>query len=84
MLPCRDHRSSRTGRWRSPLSGPPGASARVGVGLEGLSLHSYTGTTTPGLVIGCGSLPEPAIDHALKLLTSTLNHSTPTHHQISP
>jgi GntR family transcriptional regulator/MocR family aminotransferase len=44
------------------------ASARVGVGLEGLSLHSYTGTSSPGLVIGCGSLPEPAIDRALALL----------------
>jgi GntR family transcriptional regulator / MocR family aminotransferase len=44
------------------------ASARRGVGLEGLSLHSYTGAAAPGLVIGCGSLPEPAIDRALALL----------------
>jgi GntR family transcriptional regulator/MocR family aminotransferase len=43
-------------------------SARRGIGLEGLSLHSYTGAATPGLVIGCGSLPEPAIDRALALL----------------
>jgi GntR family transcriptional regulator / MocR family aminotransferase len=42
--------------------------ARLGVGLEGLSLHSYTGAAPPGLVIGCGSLPEPAIDRALSLL----------------
>jgi GntR family transcriptional regulator/MocR family aminotransferase len=45
------------------------ASARDGVGLEGLSLHSYTGMAPPGLVIGCGSLPEPAIDRALAQLT---------------
>lgn len=44
------------------------ASARRGVGLEGLSLHSYTGAAAPGLVIGCGSLPEPAIGRALGLL----------------
>jgi GntR family transcriptional regulator/MocR family aminotransferase len=44
------------------------ASARRGVGLEGLSLHSYTGDAAPGLVVGCGSLPEPAIDRALALL----------------
>jgi GntR family transcriptional regulator / MocR family aminotransferase len=46
-------------------------SARNGVGLEGLSLHSYTGTAAPGLVVGCGSLPEPAIDRALTLLRQT-------------
>jgi GntR family transcriptional regulator/MocR family aminotransferase len=44
------------------------ASARRGIGFEGLSLHSYTGTAGPGLVIGCGSLPSPAIDRALALL----------------
>ncbi|MGH2909271.1 MAG: PLP-dependent aminotransferase family protein [Solirubrobacteraceae bacterium] len=43
--------------------------ARHGVGLEGLSLHSYTGTAPPGLVLGCGSLPEPAIGRALALLS---------------
>src|SRR5579875_2281178 len=44
------------------------AGARRGIGLEGLSLHSYTGAAPPGLVLGCGSLPEPAIDRALALL----------------
>jgi GntR family transcriptional regulator/MocR family aminotransferase len=44
------------------------ASARRGIGFEGLSLHSDTGTAGPGLVIGCGSLPSPAIDRALALL----------------
>jgi GntR family transcriptional regulator/MocR family aminotransferase len=57
------------------------ASARAGIGLEGLSLHSYLGTTPPGLVIGCGSLPEPAIDRAIKLLT---NAPTARHQQTHP
>ncbi|HEY3772002.1 MAG TPA: PLP-dependent aminotransferase family protein [Solirubrobacteraceae bacterium] len=48
------------------------ASTRRGVGLEGVALHSYTGAAAPGLVIGCGSLPEPAIDRALALLGAAL------------
>jgi DNA-binding transcriptional MocR family regulator len=59
------------------------AGARAGVGLEGLSLHSYTGTEAPGLVIGCGSLPEPAIDRALTMLASPPICSTPADRQIS-
>lgn len=47
------------------------AAARNGIGLEGLSLHSYTGNAPPGLVVGCGSLPHTAIDRALTLLTKT-------------
>lgn len=41
------------------------AAARAGIGLEGLSLHSYTGATPAGLVIGCGYLQEIAIDRTI-------------------
>ena len=41
------------------------AAARAGIGLEGLSLHSYTGTTPAGLVIGCGYLQEMAIERTI-------------------
>ena len=44
------------------------AAARHGVGLEGLSLHSYTGRCPPGLVLGHGYLPEPAIERGVRLL----------------
>ena len=44
------------------------AAARHGVGIEGLSLHSYTGDCRPGLVLGHGYLAEPAIERAVRLL----------------
>jgi GntR family transcriptional regulator / MocR family aminotransferase len=44
------------------------AAARRGVGIEGLSLHSYTGETAPGLVLGHGALSEPAISRGVQLL----------------
>jgi GntR family transcriptional regulator/MocR family aminotransferase len=44
------------------------AAARHGVGIEGLSLHSYTGDSPPGLVLGHAYLAEPAIEHGLRLL----------------
>ena len=44
------------------------AAARRGVGVEGLSLHSYTGDCPPGLVFGCGCLAEPAIVRGVQLL----------------
>src|SRR5215211_3359036 len=44
------------------------AAARHGVGVEGLSLHSYTGHCPPGLVLGHAYLAEPAIERGLRLL----------------
>jgi GntR family transcriptional regulator/MocR family aminotransferase len=42
--------------------------ARRGVGIEGLSLHSYTGDFEPGLVLGHAYLAEPAIERGVQLL----------------
>jgi GntR family transcriptional regulator/MocR family aminotransferase len=42
--------------------------ARQGVGIEGLSLHSYTGKCEPGLVLGHAYLAEPAIERGIQLL----------------
>jgi GntR family transcriptional regulator / MocR family aminotransferase len=44
------------------------AAARQGVGVEGLSLHSYTGVGAPGLVLGHAHLAEPAIERDVRLL----------------
>ena len=40
----------------------------AGVGIEGLSLHSYTGDCPPGLVIGHAYMAEPAIERGIQLL----------------
>jgi GntR family transcriptional regulator/MocR family aminotransferase len=44
------------------------AAARHGVGIEGLSLHSYTGECPPGLVLGHAYLAEAAIERGVRLL----------------
>ncbi len=44
------------------------AAARRGVGVEGLSLHSYTGDCPPGVVLGHGYMAEPAIERGIELL----------------
>jgi GntR family transcriptional regulator / MocR family aminotransferase len=44
------------------------ASAARGVGMEGLSLHSFTRGGPPGIVLGYGNLSEPAIDQGVRLL----------------
>jgi GntR family transcriptional regulator/MocR family aminotransferase len=44
------------------------AAARRGVGIEGLSLHSYTGECPPGLVLGHAHMPEPALTRGVELL----------------
>jgi GntR family transcriptional regulator/MocR family aminotransferase len=49
------------------------AAARHGVGLEGLSLHSYTGDSPPGVVLGHGGVAEPAIQRAIELLARTVD-----------
>jgi GntR family transcriptional regulator/MocR family aminotransferase len=46
------------------------AAARQGVGLEGLSLHSYTGDCAPGLVLGYAHMAEPAIERGVALLAT--------------
>jgi GntR family transcriptional regulator / MocR family aminotransferase len=48
------------------------AAARHGVGIEGLSLHSYTGERQPGLVLGHAYLAEPAIVRGVRLLADAL------------
>jgi GntR family transcriptional regulator/MocR family aminotransferase len=53
------------------------AAARHGVGIEGLSLHSYTGDCPPGLVLGHAYLPAPAIHRGLQLLAQA-NKATAT------
>jgi GntR family transcriptional regulator/MocR family aminotransferase len=47
------------------------AATRKGVGIEGLSLHSYTGDCPPGLVLGHAHLTEPAIERAVELLAAS-------------
>ena len=42
--------------------------ARRGVGVEGLSLHSFTGDCPPGVVLGHGFMAEPAIQRGTELL----------------
>lgn len=48
------------------------AAARHGVGVEGLSLHSYTGDCPPGLVLGHAYMAEPAIERGVQLLANAL------------
>jgi len=48
------------------------AAARHGVGIEGLSLHSYTGDCPPGLVLGHAHMAEAAIERGLRLLSEAL------------
>jgi GntR family transcriptional regulator / MocR family aminotransferase len=44
------------------------AAAERGVGIEGLSLHSFNPVGPSGLVLGFGCLSEPAIEHGVRLL----------------
>lgn len=46
------------------------SAARQGVGVEGLSLHSYAGDGPPGLVLGHAHLAEPAIERGVSLLSA--------------
>ena len=54
------------------LRPPPG----TGVGLEGLSLHSYTGEGPPGLVLGHAYMAEPAIERGVRLLAEAEGRDT--------
>jgi GntR family transcriptional regulator/MocR family aminotransferase len=48
------------------------AGAARGVGMEGISWHRFTHGGPPGLVLGYGNLPEPAIDHGVRLIGEAL------------
>ncbi len=48
------------------------AAAQRGVGLEGLALHRFDPKGPAGLVLGFGCLPEPAIEHGIRLLAEAL------------
>jgi GntR family transcriptional regulator/MocR family aminotransferase len=48
------------------------AAATRGVGVEGLALHRFNPAGPPGLVLGFGCLPEPAIDRGIRLLAEAL------------
>jgi GntR family transcriptional regulator/MocR family aminotransferase len=52
------------------------AAAERGVGVEGLSLHSFTAQTLPTLVLGFACLPEPAIDRGIRLLADAIDSTT--------
>jgi hypothetical protein len=56
---------------RGCVRNPPAATRR-GVGIEGLSLHSYTGRCPLGLVLGHAYLAEPAIQRGVQLLAEAL------------
>jgi len=47
------------------------AAAR-GVGMEGLSWHRFTHGGPPGLLLGYGNLPEPAIEQGVRLIGDAL------------
>jgi GntR family transcriptional regulator / MocR family aminotransferase len=48
------------------------AAAERGVGVDGLALHRYADRGRPGLVLGFGGLPEPAIRQGIRLLAAAL------------
>ncbi|HEY4811112.1 MAG TPA: PLP-dependent aminotransferase family protein [Solirubrobacteraceae bacterium] len=49
------------------------AGAARGVGMEGISWHRFTHGGPPGLVLGYGNLPEPAIEHGVQLISEALD-----------
>jgi GntR family transcriptional regulator/MocR family aminotransferase len=53
------------------------AAGERGVGLEGLSLHRFDPRGPPGLVLGFASLPEPAIEHGIRLLGEAMDGIDP-------
>lgn len=48
------------------------AAADRGVGIEGLALHRFRPGGPPGLVLGFGGLPEPAIEQSLRTVGEAL------------
>ncbi|HEY5710080.1 MAG TPA: PLP-dependent aminotransferase family protein [Solirubrobacterales bacterium] len=51
------------------------AAAVRGVALEGLALHRFKPGGPPGLVLGFGGLPEPAIEQGIRLVTEVLDRT---------
>jgi GntR family transcriptional regulator / MocR family aminotransferase len=51
------------------------AAAALGIGVEGLALHSYRPNAPPGLLIGYANLAEPAIERAVELLGGACEQS---------
>jgi GntR family transcriptional regulator/MocR family aminotransferase len=49
------------------------AVAERGVGIEGASLHRFRPGGTPALVLGFANLPEPAIEHGVRLIAEALD-----------
>jgi GntR family transcriptional regulator/MocR family aminotransferase len=52
------------------------AAAARGVGLQGLALHRFASGGAPGLVLGFGNLPEPAIEHGVHLIAEAYVESS--------
>ncbi len=52
------------------------AAASRGLGCEGLQLHRFATDGPQCVLIGCGALPEPAIDHAIRLLSEASRQVT--------
>ncbi len=52
------------------------AAAARGVGLEGLALHRFVPGGRPGLVLGFAGMPEPAIEHGVRLVAEALAAAT--------
>jgi GntR family transcriptional regulator / MocR family aminotransferase len=52
------------------------AAAGLGVGVEGVRLHRFTSGGHPGLVLGFGGLPEPAIEQGVRLLAAAVTRSS--------
>jgi len=48
------------------------AAATRGVGMEGLAWHRYAHGGPPGVLLGYGNLPEPAIEHGVRLIAEAL------------
>lgn len=53
------------------------AAAERGVALEGLALHRFRPGGPPGLVLGFGGLPEPAIEQGIRLVAEARLSSGP-------
>jgi GntR family transcriptional regulator/MocR family aminotransferase len=45
------------------------AAGERGVGAEGLALHRFAADGTPGVLLGYGSMSEPAIEQGVRLLS---------------
>ncbi len=48
------------------------AAAARGVGMEGLAWHRYAYGGPPGILLGFGNLPEPAIEQGVRLIAEAL------------